>query len=310
MKNLRTYDSLGLADEDAVFTYLTSTFHDNLREWGYFVNWNKAFDNTAAHLPLIDKWDVLVSAADFDESFRALLSSNPELAETIPLLLVRDGSGTSQFSIVTETVTANWRLGIRHFDFSRPALTEADVELALEFVKKTGLVRIFQNGGVCSVRDYLLGAEAGLDSNARKNRGGDAMSSVVSRILSEHTDEIGGEFASEMNSAAIKAKWGIVIDNLNPGRRFDFVVNARGKLLAIEVNAYGGGGSKLKATAGEYEGLQKEMRGTPLTFAWITEGAGWKTARRPLRKAFGAIDYLLNLRLIEDGALREILGQG
>lgn len=310
MKKLRTYDSLGLADEDAVFTYLTSTFHDNLREWGYFVNWNKAFDNTAAHLPLIDKWDVLVGAADFDESFRALLSSNPELAETIPLLLVRDGSGTSQFSIVTETVTANWRLGIRHFDFSRPALTESDVELALEFVKKSGLIRIFQDGGVSSVRDYLLGAEAGLDSNGRKNRGGDAMSSVVSRILSEHTDEIGGEFASEMNSAAITAKWGIVIDNLNPGRRFDFVVNVRGKLLAIEVNAYGGGGSKLKATAGEYEGLQEEIRGTPLSFAWITEGAGWKTARRPLRKAFGAIDYLLNLRLIEDGALREILGQG
>jgi len=309
MRPLNIYNTLGLEDDDGVFDYLTSTFHNNLRQWDYFVNWEKAFANTTSKIPLIDVWDVLVGAPDFVTDFRSLISAHPELVTTIPLLIVRDGSGTTQFSIVTEAEAADWRLGLRHFDFSQPATSETDIELALEFVTKSGLKQIFQEGGVSRARDFLLGAEAGLDSNGRKNRGGDAMSAIVSRILADHTGELEGEFGSEMNAAAIAKRWGIEFSGLNPGRRFDFVVNVKDALFAIEVNAYGGGGSKLKATAGEYEGLQGEIRNTPLTFIWITEGAGWRSGRRPLRKAFDTIDYLLNLRLIEDGALREIIAR-
>lgn len=304
MKSLPTYRGLGLTSADAVFEYLVTSFHDNLREWDYFVNWSKAFANTEALSEIVDKWDSLIGVENFNDSFRALLAAYPELSTTIPSLIVRDGSGTSKFSIVTES--SNWQEGLRSFDFSSPAVTEADVERALEFVSKTGLRQIFEEGGVVRVRDFLLGAEAGVDSNARKNRGGDAMTRIVTKLLEDHCNDGEFELAREVSPAAIMDLWGINLSSLNPNRRFDFALKRDQRVFVIEVNAYGAGGSKLKATAAEYVGLQEEIRGCPATFVWITEGAGWRYTRRPLRKAFDAIDYLLNLRLIEQGALSDI----
>jgi type II restriction enzyme len=305
MKPLTTYSALGLETADEVFEFLMATFHDNLREWGYFVNWSKAFANAEKISDLVDKWDRLIGAQDFNESFRALLAQYPELSTTIPSLLVRDGSGTARFSIVTEN--PDWREGLRNFDFSLPAITEGDVELALEFVSKSGLRQIFEEGGVSRVRDFLLGAEAGVDSNARKNRGGDAMTHIVRKVLEDHCSDGGFQLAQEVSPEAISNLWGIDLSSLNPNRRFDFAMMRKGIVFLVEVNAYGGGGSKLKATAAEYIGLQEEIRNCPASFVWITEGAGWRSTRRPLRKAFDAIDHVLNLRLIEQGALSEVM---
>jgi type II restriction enzyme len=305
MKFLATYAGLGLDTPESVFDFLTGTFHDNLREWDYFVNWPKAFGNTQKVSTLVSKWDALVGARDFNTSFRALLADHPELSTTIPLLVVRDGAGTAKFSIVTDH--PDWREGLRNFDFSLPALSEGDVELALEFVTKSGLRRIFEEGGVSRVHDFLLGAEAGVDSHGRKNRGGNAMTHIVSKVLEDHCADAGLELAQEVGPAAVSSLWGVDLSALNPNRRFDFAMMREGKVFLVEVNAYGGGGSKLKATAAEYVGLQEEIRRSPATFIWITEGAGWKSTRVPLRKAFDAIDYVLNLRLIEEGSLSELL---
>jgi type II restriction enzyme len=305
MKQLPVYAGLGLENPTDIFNFLTGTFRDNLREWGYFVNWTKAFANTGKISDLVDKWDVLIGVQDFNESFRSLLAEYPQLSTTIPSLVVRDGSGTKRFSIITENI--DWREGLREFDFSLPAFSEGDVERALEFVSKSGLRRIFEEGGVTRVRDFLLGAEAGVDSNARKNRGGSAMAHIVAKVLEDHCAEREFELAQEISPAGIESLWGVDLSSLNPGRRFDFAMMREGKVFVLEVNAYGGGGSKLKATAAEYIGLQQEVRRSPATFVWITEGAGWKTTRIPLRKAFDEIDYVLNLRLIEEGALSELL---
>lgn len=306
MKQLAVYQALGLKTADEVFAYLMDTFHDNLREWDYFVNWDKAFSNTERHTPLIAKWDSLISAEDFDAQFRELLRKNPTLSTTIPFLVVRDGSESTQFSIVTDS--PDWREGLRQFDFSSPVVSDAHIDEALEFVTKTGVKRLFQSGGISSVRDFLLGAEAGLDSNARKNRGGNAMTHIVDKLLGQLSEQTGSQMLSEAYPKDIAGKWNVDLSTVNPDRRFDFALNNNGRILVIEINAYGGGGSKLKATAGEYTGLQDELRDTPLTFVWITEGAGWHTTRIPLRKAFDSIDHILNLRLIEDGALEEVLG--
>jgi type II restriction enzyme len=305
MKPLPTYSGLGLETPDEVFEYLVTTFHDNLREWDYFVNWSKAFENTGQVSELVEKWDQLIGVPDFNESFRSLLTEHPELSTTIPSLIVRDGSGTARFSIVTEN--PNWREGLRNFDFSLPAMSEGDVELALEFVSKSGLRRIFEDGGVSRVRDFLLGAEAGVDSHGRKNRGGNAMTHIVTKVLEDHCNDGGFELAREVSPNAISNMWGVDLSSLNPNRRFDFAMMRDGRVFVVEVNAYGGGGSKLKATAAEYIGLQAEIQDSPVIFVWITEGAGWRSTRRPLRKAFDSIDHVLNLRLIEHGALDDVL---
>ena len=305
MKRLALYDSLRLPTDDDVFDYLMSTLRDSLRSWDYFVNWDKAFRNANQFRQSLEKWDSLIGSQDFSGDFRRLLEANPELVTTIPALIVRDGAHSQQFSIVTDN--PDWRMGLRHFDFSEPAVTDHQIAEALEFVEKSGLAQIFASGGVSRLADYLLGVEAGLDSNGRKNRGGSAMEYLVEKILDEFTLQ-GMKYLSQPYVKTIASSWGVELPGISPGRRFDYAVLNGDKVFVIEVNAYGGGGSKLKATAGEFTGLQEQVRNSPATFIWITEGAGWHTTRRPLRDAFEQIDHIVNLRLIEQGALEEILG--
>lgn len=85
----------------------------------------------------------------------------------------------------------------------------------------------------------------------------------------------------------------------------------------IETNFYGGGGSKLKSTAGEYKEMitfwadnahyDHDGKKCESEFIWITDGAGWNTAKAPLREFFDRSPALLNLQCLQDGALERIL---
>ncbi|WP_353737183.1 MULTISPECIES: DpnII family type II restriction endonuclease [unclassified Moorena] len=75
----------------------------------------------------------------------------------------------------------------------------------------------------------------------------------------------------------------------------------------METNFYRGGGSKLKATAGEYSEIFLQWKQDGHEFIWITDGFGWLTAKRPLRDTFDKIDYILNLDMVEKGVLEALI---
>ena len=87
----------------------------------------------------------------------------------------------------------------------------------------------------------------------------------------------------------------------------DFAINNNGKLYFIEVNFYGGGGSKVKSTATEYIRMNEYWNNQGIEFIWITDGAGWKSTLKPLREYFDKADYLLNLEMLRRGVLKRIL---
>jgi type II restriction enzyme len=90
-------------------------------------------------------------------------------------------------------------------------------------------------------------------------------------------------------------------------RKFDFVVYNQKEVILLEVNFYSGGGTKLKATAGEYAGLGAIMKDAGFKFIWITDGLGWHKAHLPLQETFVKNDYVFNLDMIKTGILEEIL---
>lgn len=57
-----------------------------------------------------------------------------------------------------------------------------DPEKIYEFFCETGLDKVFISGKIKNLHDYVFGVEVGLDTNARKNRGG----SNFARIISEY----------------------------------------------------------------------------------------------------------------------------
>ena len=154
--------------------------------------------------------------------------------------------------------------------------------------------------------DYVLGVEVGMDTNARKNRIGKTMELLVEKILKEHVEEKGYEYGIQMTTAKIFKKWGISVPSDKSERRFDFVVNVKGKLFIFEVNFYSVGGSKLKATASEYIGLNKILSDSGFNFIWITDGAGWKSDHLHLEEAFNKNDYIFNIGMLNKGVLNEL----
>jgi type II restriction enzyme len=110
-----------------------------------------------------------------------------------------------------------------------------------------------------------------------------------------------------MTAKKIEDKWGKDVPTDKAKRRFDFVVNTGNELILFEVNFYRGGGSKLKATAGEYIGLEEIFKSSGLKFIWITDGLGWLTASTYLEEAFINNDYIFTLKMIKDGILEEVL---
>lgn len=170
------------------------------------------------------------------------------------------------------------------------------------FAEQSGLLDFLQNKVNRSLVDYVYGVEAGLDSNARKNRSG----TIMEGILKRHVAKI-----AQATASFIKSNWGIEVLVDKSERRFDVAVYSRErhKVWLIETNYYGGSGSKLKAVAGEFTKLNqfiKELK-DDIEFIWVTDGQGWKTTHLPLSEAFEHIQNVFNLNMLKNNFMRELL---
>ena len=301
MKLNRIHQQLGLNSADEAFAYLIDTLRPSLKLWDYFVNWEKVFRKTREIEIQLNLWNFLIGKDDFESEFEALLTVHPEIVSSIPSLIVRDGSGSQIFSIISNI--DNGSASDLHFDFSQPANTPQAREAALSFVKESGLIRLFKRDGVKNLVDYVLGVEAGLDSNGRKNRSGFSMETIVGNKISEIGKSLGFQVLAQATKASIASSWGFEAPVDKSSRRYDFALSDGQKLVLIETNFYGGGGSKLKSTAAEYKGLASLLKREGFDFVWVTDGAGWKSSLNPLREAFEAIDHLWNINLLDLGCL-------
>lgn len=293
----------GIESQKFAFEDFYRTLRPSLKLWDFFVNWDKVFRHTKQIEIQLNLWNYLLGKQNFDEEFRILLKEHPEIVNAIPSLIVRDGGASQIFSIIENIGDLSQPDII--FDFSKPARTSVEIEKALEFFKKSGLSRLFTKDGVKNLVDYVIGVEAGLDSNGRKNRSGTSMESVVEAYLEKFVKGKNLEFIPQATPRKIKELWGFDVPVDKSSRSFDFAVSDKKQLVLIEVNFYGGGGSKLKSTAGEYKGLFDLLK-NKVKFIWITDGKGWETTKLPLQSAYDHMDYVWNLSWLSRGYLEDL----
>ena len=148
------------------------------------------------------------------------------------------------------------------------------------FLNETGLTEVFQKKQIKNLVDYVFGVEVGLDSNARKNRGGHIMEGLVANILTLNGIDFEQEVYYTEFPEIVKA---LGADN----KRFDFVIRTPQKTYLIEANFYTGGGSKLNEVARSYSELAPKINAVSgFEFVWITDGIGWESARNKTRRSF------------------------
>jgi type II restriction enzyme len=293
---------LNCSNAAEVFQYLANTLNDSITYWDYFVNWEKVLGNTRDLEIDLNILNYLVGKDDVEKEFKILLTRHPSLTRLIPILLA---CRESNFQILTSFASGD--LHYEQFAFDGTLQVDDHAEKACRFARETGLLDLFKNKRIKSVPDYVLGVEVGLDSNGRKNRGGTAMESIVESILAPICGKSGLVFLKQATADTVRNEWGISVPVDKTSRRFDFAVKHNDTLYLIETNYYRGGGSKLKATAGEYKSLYDLLSSSRHKLIWITDGLGWKSTLRPLEETFNHLDCVLNLKMVTMGVLECIL---
>ena len=273
----------------------------NLRCWingyGYYVDFNKVYENVDRLKVELNIMNTLIGSRNIETDFLYLMKKYPEILKCIPLLLA-----VRQNEIYVQDDEQAFA-----FDFER---MNCSIEQYISFMKKTGLMDLIAHRIVNNLVDYALGVETGLDSNGRKNRGGHQMEDLVEKYIRK----IDVEYYREMYITEIEAKWGIDLSAVSAEgtatKRWDFVVKTAKTVYVIETNFYSSGGSKLNETARSYKMIAEEMRNVHgAEFIWITDGAGWNSARRNLKETFYAMKHLYNIKDLENGILTELFLQ-
>lgn len=302
MKYLEFYNELfGCKNEDEVFDFLLKNLKPSNRLWSYFINWEKVYSNLRKIEIALNNLNYLIGKDDFDSEFIKLIKEQPKIIKVLPALVV---SRENKFDVLIDY--DNKCLKYEYYDFSIKNPTQKDIEKYLHFVHRTGLAKLIQENKIKSLVDYMIGVEAGLDSNGRKNRSGHSMESIVEVFIQDVCNKKGYQYLKEANAKSIKEAFNIDVPVDKSSRRYDFVIKTTTEIIIFEVNFYGGGGSKLKSTAGEYRNLY-DVLGDQFRFIWITDGIGWQKSSRPLYETFKHNDYLLSLSMLEKGILERIV---
>jgi type II restriction enzyme len=293
------------SNEAEVFQHWQSTLTDSITVWDYFVDWQKVLKKFA-HVEIhLNTLNYLIGKNDIENEFCLLLQQYPQIITAIPILIA---CRTASFQILTDFTSGNF--SHKTFSFKiKDSLSQTEIDDILEFTINTGILELFKNKNIKSIPDYVLGIEVGLDSNGRKNRGGTTMETIVENLISTICQQNNFLFISQATAEKIKSQWNINVQVDKSSRRFDFAVKNQANLYLIETNFYGGGGSKLKSTAGEYKGLFDVISRQGHKFIWVTDGLGWKTTLRPLEETFKHIDYTLNLNMLASGLFAELITQ-
>lgn len=266
-------------------------FIENLAETNatlpYWTDFVKVEENVSKISMRLNQLNFLIGKKNMDEAVQMLWEENPKVFSVLDILIAVRRSQKKK--------TIN--------EYGKVVLLEsyfASVNGVLSFLKGTGLQTFLQSGKVGNLVDYVFGVEVGLDSNARKNRGGDTFADTIAAIFSKHNinfkREVYSDNFSELDILGIDRK------------RFDFYIKTNHKSFFIEVNFYNSGGSKPSEISRAYTRLSAEVYSAPnCEFVWITDGQGWLKAKNSLEEAYLKIPRLYNLSTIES-LLEDIKG--
>lgn len=291
---------LNCSTADELFPYLISTFKDTVKGWDYFVNWDKANANLRGIEVHLNTLNYLIGKDNIEAEARLLFQENPKLLKTVPILLASREKKTR--------ILKEYQLGsFAYEDYNFSDKITFTAERAVEFLSKTGFFKQLQTKRIKSIVDYVFGVEVGLDSNGRKNRSGTSMETIVEFYVDKCCTLYGYTFMKQATAEKLQTSWGKTITVDKASRAIDFAIKTPKRLFLLEVNFYGGGGSKLKSTAGEYKSDFRRWSDDGHQFIWITDGAGWRTSHKALRETFDVSDYILNLDMLEKGILDDIL---
>ncbi len=281
-----------------IFSEWFTTFRDCIANYGYYVDFQKVYQNVDMVRVELHLMNSLLGCEDIEKKFTELVTKYPEILKCIPLLLAVRKTEIQVRESITNLI----------YKFDK---MNYPIEQYLVFMLETGLFDLMSKKHITNLLDYVTGVETGLDSNGRKNRGGHLMENLIESYIEKAGFIRNETYFKEMYLSKIEKNWNMNLSKLsNNGKtkkRFDFVIKTNDMVYGIETSFYTNGGSKLNETARSYKTLASESNSIKgFTFVWITDGKGWEKARENLNETFGIMPHLYNITDIENGFFTDL----
>ena len=275
------------------------TFTDSIANYRYYIDFETIYKNAEIYKIELNMLNALIGSKNIEKDFRDLVEKYPEVIKCIPTLLA-----VRQSEIFVLDDEGN------KFEYSFKKMNY-DVEQYIVFMRETGLFELLEKHLINNLYDYVLGVECGLNSNARKNRGGHLMEDAVEKFIQKAGFKKGETYFKEMYLQNIEEKWKLdmsFISNKNQStKRFDFVIKTDKCIYGIETNFYASGGSKLNETARNYKMIEEESEKVfGFKFVWFTDGMGWISARNNLKETFDNMEHIYNIADMNNGVMKKI----
>ena len=271
------------------FTTWLSDFRDSITDYKYYIDFEKVHRNVESIKVELNILNSLIGSKNIEADFEALIEKYPEILKCIPLLL----------AVRSNEIYAIDSDGEFTYKFKKPNMSAEQYKV------------LMANHIINNIVDYVTGVETGLDSNGRKNRGGHLMENLIESFIKKAGFTKDKTYFKEIYIHQITEKWNIDLSAIsNQGKmekRFDFVIKTENMIYGIETNFYGSNGSKLNETARSYKTLAMEADTiNGFTFVWFTDGKGWTSARNNLEETFDVMEYIYNIKDLENGIINEV----
>ena len=169
----------------------------------YFTDFAKIRSNIKPITIKLNQLNYLIGKNNLQEAVDDIYSENPKAFEVLDILIaVRKDKKAKVLNQQLQVVNLS-----SYFDSPKQIV---------QYIEQTGLAEVFKNKDISNLVDYVFGIEVGLDTNARKNRGGDNMSFAVA----EQFRTAGISFRQEVANTVFPEITSLGVDI----KRFDFVI--------------------------------------------------------------------------------------
>lgn len=290
------------------FNEWLSTFEDSIASWRYYTDFDKVYRNVNKIKNELNLLNGLIGSKNIEQEFKELIAEYPNVLKAIPILIAK-----REKVVIIKDAIQDYYYNFTKMNYS--------IEEYSMFMRKTGIYDLLENHLVSNLYDYVTGVEVGMDTNARKNRTGDAMEDLVESYIVKAGFVKEHNYYKEVTSKQLKEKWNIdlkeILKNIDVAtknkkvkmaeKRFDFVIEKNNTLYLIETNFYGSQGSKLNETARSYKMLNEELKKIKgIKFVWFTDGKGWNTAKGNLEETFNEMDDIYCIAEMKDNIMSKI----
>lgn len=290
----------GIETSQAAFEKFVGTLQ-NYYDASYYVDWLKVQQKVAPFRRELALLSTLCEEKNKEDAARELLRDYPQVLPVLPILIACRGS----VQILENAEEA--RVIVYSFPL-KTVLSEAEVEFYAKFLSLSGVLKLLER--LTSLNDYVTGVEVGMDTNARKNRGGQCGVNAILPFVKEACEKLPQvAYAAERNHAQL-LELGCCLPEAFLNKRWDlafWTTTEPRRFVVAEVNHYGVSGSKLNSIAESYAPRENALRSADVGFIWITDGLGWMQTKNSLREAFNELSYVVSIKLASEGLLEHAL---